>query len=189
MFPRQLPDALPISTDPSVWHDPIVWATLIIAAATVANVLVARRMWRSSQASIKLTRDIFTATHRPYVGVDKTEYQEQIATREHVFHFGIKNTGTAAAANVIFTIRAILGGETHFENTQGPLLLHPTKETRFTSRLKDNKNAYARIINGEPLTLELDINYQGPGDKEYFYSGSRSYERPNPIRIVRENAD
>ena len=49
-------------------------STIIIAGAAVVNLIVAILLWKTTINSTKITRDIFEASHRPYVGVISAKY-------------------------------------------------------------------------------------------------------------------
>jgi hypothetical protein len=65
--PGQSPVPLPAPT--ALWGDPITISTVVVAVFTVVSVVVSTFMWSATRAQARISREIFEAEHRPYVGV------------------------------------------------------------------------------------------------------------------------
>jgi hypothetical protein len=48
---------------------------VIIAVATVVNLIVSGGLWRTTVKSLQVTRDVFFAANRPYVGIEAMRAQ------------------------------------------------------------------------------------------------------------------
>jgi hypothetical protein len=196
MFPRQLPDALRVSTDPSIWHDPITWATIVIAAAAFANVIVAYYMWRAAQdsaraaeTSVQVTREIFEAGHRPYMGLQEVVPQEFTGPNIANLDLVLTNFGTALAQQVTYTVAATIGNLIVAELKEEGLTLQPNRKTQVLIPVTQEGGAFMRLKAGHPLTIKLQLTYTMPGScaPTFTYSTTLSYLNLR-TRILREEA-
>src|SRR5205085_6695132 len=86
------------TTNQLMWYqDPVVVSTIVIAIATVVNVVVSYFLWRATYHSMKITQKVFEAANRPYLGTQAVK-----TIRDDLLRFSveIKNVGTAAADKV-----------------------------------------------------------------------------------------
>ncbi len=92
-------------------YDPIVFATVVIAGATVANVGVAILMWIESSRTLKHSQRIFKDTHRPFIGI----YDPRIIIANNTAinpSIRYKNFGSLPARNITLRVDIILNGNT-----------------------------------------------------------------------------
>jgi hypothetical protein len=86
------------------FRDPITGSTVMIAFATVVNLLISGFLWRAtkeavdvSKRSVEISRKVFEAANRPYVGVENLEVQRNEATKNLRIRTTFKNFGSIPA--------------------------------------------------------------------------------------------
>ena len=129
---------------------------------------------------VKLARDTFIATNRPYIGVSGVPiWTPEAGTpdkplKEFVFHADIKNFGTVPGTNFVFAWKVFLGG---IEQTNSakipdqPSTLFPGQSVYL--RAEFGHDEFPAIASGEKtLVFETSYRYDGPSDT---YVGCQKY--------------
>ena len=154
-----------------LWYqDPIVIATIIIAIATVAYVLVSIALWRATKRSTEITQKIFEAANRPYIGTEgvKTRINELEGFLR--FEVEIKNFGTVPASNLTGGWDILYNGELLpiVRPQRDASILLPQGSIFLVAQLADPQ--FQPLADGEArLELRLSFRYTGVTDHEYQY--------------------
>ncbi len=88
--------------------DIVMYATVVVAAATVVNVLVAFFQWKAARASARIATQVFESANRPYVGLENFKITQNSQQVRVVATF--KNFGTAPAEDCTCRWDAFLSG-------------------------------------------------------------------------------
>jgi hypothetical protein len=171
----------------SRWKDPIVWATVTIAIATVVNISISKGMWEVTKENTEISRKVFEASFRPYVGAPKalalrTKNEKGEYLRALTVEMEIKNFGQVPAYNFeVITWRGLLDGiETHETSGLGGLGVKPTLLLPASSRFVHvfvRGDPYSKVVSGQArLEIELELQYTDPAGKNYRYRTKRVYD-------------
>jgi hypothetical protein len=87
------------------WH---LWSTIIIAVATVANVYVSCSIGNYTRESMEITRNIFKADNRPYVGIFEVKVEKNLDSKEIIVESIIKNAGSVPARDVVIEAKLFI---------------------------------------------------------------------------------
>jgi hypothetical protein len=175
---------LPIQSPPLSWDGSATTiSTVIIAGAAVVNLVVAILLWKATAGSTKITRDIFEASHRPYVGVVSARYLHTESSQKIEILLKIKNTGTIPAVGVTSRFEllanhiqvAVTGPETK------PLVIFPGTTRTFGCKITDAKE-YKDTVKAL-LDLEMSIDYSGLEGKQYHHQ-SKWMRHPDHDRFA-----
>src|SRR5712664_4923322 len=101
------------------FHDPLAVATsvatIVIALATLASLWISNRMWRVTGKYTEITKNIFEASSRPYIGVTKLSMKAKEAGFNPlpVFEFDVtyKNVGSVPALELRRSVTIMVDGE------------------------------------------------------------------------------
>lgn len=166
------------------WKDPISLATIVIAISTVASVGVSLLLWNVTRGYTQVTREIFEAAHRPYIGLlDLSGDGGQSGNEPVRLGFGAKyrNSGSVPGNNV--TVRWQLatksGAEVKFyAPDEKPTVLLPGDEqsTSIWLDLEDELNK-AWLDSDLELQVLLVVTYQGVTGSEYSHRQEGTYTR------------
>ena len=169
----------------SKWKDPIVWATVTIAIATVVNIVLSKGMWEVTKENTEISRKVFETSFRPYVGAPKAlavrvKNKKGEYLRALTLEMEIKNFGQVPAYDFeVITWRTLLDGiESPKSPGHGekPTLLLPTS-SRFM-HVFVGSDFYSKVVSGQTkLEIELELQYTGPAGKNYRYRTKHVYDR------------
>ncbi len=162
--------------------NPVTVATIVIAIATVANVVVAVFMWRAMSKSYK-------ASHRPYVGCSRHRAINEAKKNQFTFEVEITNFGAVPASNFDATWERISVGDEQFQITrkhqqEGQILFPGVKKYK---RETVREPTYTPLINGSRiLEFVLRITYEGTDGEKYFSLQEVRYDsKENSFLTVR----
>lgn len=144
------------------FKDPITVATVVIAFATVINVLVSLYMGKKTNDYTEVTKNIYKASNRPYVGIDAVKFNKDDG-KHLIFLITVKNFGSIPATNVRVSNQLILDGTNiptagyEFNNKHSNLF--PQATDNFIMKVG---SVYDRVENGSMvLDLTSTIKYRG----------------------------
>src|SRR5437867_3356201 len=80
--------------------DPMTVATIIIAAATVVYSVLTVLLFITTVKNTSITRQIFEAAHRPYLGIPEVNTTVAPTNDAVQFECGIRNFGSIPAHNI-----------------------------------------------------------------------------------------
>ena len=155
---------------------PIVLSTEVIAIATVANVVVSILMWSVTRDYTEVTRNIFKAANRPYVGTSGIIPIKDEANKTFPINLEIKNFGSVPAKNVETAWNLSLNGVPMpvSKVPDKPLVLFPQTSNFLAATFSGDK--YSSIVNGDSiLEITLEIRYKGAYQEQYYYSEKSRY--------------
>jgi len=149
------------------WKDPTTLATIVIAIATVVNVVVSLIIGYLTNKYTETTQNIYRASNRPYIGA-KLKITSNDKIKKYYLITEIRNYGSVPASHVQPEFIILLDGfkvedishsipDTYFN-------LYPNSQIQATHQI----NAYADIRNGHKiLEIETKIKYKGITEDQY----------------------
>lgn len=173
------PPSASIETPKTSWvHNPITLSTVVIAIATVVNLVVSFGLWLSTKDSVEVATHVFEAANRPYVGLDSFSVRNNREKKNIHFIAEVKNFGTAPAE------QADIRWEMLFNGVIQPSTGIPANaSTLFPSQQPRGMYAgigtqtYEQIMSRQiTLTFILRASYNGPADKSYRYCNKGQYD-------------
>jgi len=176
--PSPLPIASPINH--AILSDPMMTATIVIAVATVVYSVLTLLLFITTSRNTSITREIFEASHRPYLGIP--EINTTIAPSGNAVHFecGIQNFGSIPAHNIEMTAGdlAINGAAVNLRAGEfGKFSIFPTSHHFFHTDIHDAPNA-ATVLQFSRVELRISLRYEGLAKKKYTYDYHAMY---NPV--------
>ncbi len=154
-------------------------ATVVIAIATIVNVLIAKKLWEQTKATVEVTRHHFERTDRPYVGVDFVEFARQPPRQKAIITAVVKNFGPLPAHRLALRNDAFVNDKKLEKQKVVPgkesVLLFPGGIVRLQGTLEDE--AYSAVVGGDAtLKVVIVCNYKDSANQphntrqEYKYS-------------------
>ena len=180
---RSWRSALPPGT-PKWIHDPIAVASVVIAGATVVNLVISLWLWQATADSADVTRRIFEAANRPYVGIENIEANKDEKTHRLFFIVRTKNFGTVPAEQFDNNMQIFLGDD--LVPTQGvpdkPKILFPGQAILNTGLI--GSSSYDALMAGTvTLRIVTTLTYKGP-EKEYpAYCNKSQYDHQRNVFV------
>lgn len=163
-------------------HDPVTVATVVIAAATVVNLLVSAGLWYATARTATIAEHAFEAANRPYVGVESLIPGMDQTKRQLNITPILKNFGTVPAEELVLSWEVFLNdvAQPTTRLPDKPSTLFPTETARLHAVFAEP--TYGQILAGT-VTLDVIITavYKGPGNKSYVYKEKSQYD---PLRNV-----
>jgi len=151
------------------WKDPITLATVVIAAATVINVIAAVVVSVKTSEYTEVTKNIYKSSNRPYVGINAIDLTKDDANKKLYLKVEYKNYGTVPATNVRIAGNILIDGFKMERTDQDIYDNHAIifQQTNYIVTYKIASNYY-NFLNGKVL-LELDaiVKYKGIADEQY----------------------
>jgi len=118
--------------------DPIVSATVVIAVATVANVVVAILMWNIFSRTLKHSQKVFKDTHRPFIGIydPSIKLTDNNAINPFIRY---KNFGSLPARNITLSVDIMLNGNTIASESpfEKPVVLFQGSESMWAATIAE----------------------------------------------------
>jgi hypothetical protein len=156
--------------------DPIPVATVVMAVATVVNVIVACYQWRAARNSAETTRMIFEAGNRPYVGLESLVCIKNETEQSLSIFAVIKNFGTATAENCEFGWSLYISGSP-LSGTGVPAnttSLFPGLAHHLRANIRQS---YSQITSGmSSLEIVVSLSYTWQPQKSHIYKEKYRYE-------------
>ncbi len=163
----------------SNWKEPIVWATFIIAFATIVNIGISTLMWVVTKENTEISRKVLEASFRPYVGSPRAR-AARLKNDALGIEIEIKNFGRIPAYKFeVITWGVMLDGVEPNERKLGPsgtpTLLLPTASNFLQARL--GSGFYSKVVSGQTkLEIELEVQYTDATGKYYRYRIKYAYD-------------
>lgn len=172
---RPEPKQAPVAPGPIDWLQS--YSEAVIALATVVGVLVAAtyafftwRLWQETRRQAELTKDIFEATHRPWVAIHPTLKVGAIQARARL-DFRLRNYGTAPA--IVTSWSASASWRDSVLETEEPgssaisLCIFPEGEEWAPPLVLIREGAMAAWLDDPPIQLRATVTYRGPAEARY----------------------
>ena len=162
------------------WHsvrtDPIVASNVVIAIATVVNLVVAIFVWRTTAATTELAKKSFDAGYRPYLGSENTKTKRDPERNSLDFWVIVKNFGNVPAEGDMQWTTILNGQEMPMIHVpRKPNFFFPGQETEMgPGYIRDGQ--YDAVMNGTSV-LEFCIwgTYHGVEGTTYSFSTKGRY--------------
>ena len=172
------------------WQDPITLSTMVIACATVLNLGISFFMWLATYRSMNITKNIFDAAHRPYVGVlgNSISLIRRAAQREIQINVKLKNSVTVSANLVKYEISIFLDGKISCRRfRKGPATLFPQEVLTCGGALPVG-DQYDRICNSESkVEVGFSLRYKGSSPTEHHHTVRRGYKHETDSFVIVED--
>jgi hypothetical protein len=171
---------LQTASESAYWYaQPITVATIVIAVATVVYTVITLRL-------LKITKDIFEASHRPYIGVFKMKPERDDEAKQLKVTIVYKNIGNVPAKSVKPSVQLFMNGfaiqMSHFESKTAVLM----PQQRLHRTILFSEADYMKISDGAKLDVVFSVHYKGMANKEYDYRHESTYSRDNNLFMVVE---
>jgi hypothetical protein len=155
------------------WKDPITVATVVVAVFTVVSVIVSAFMWNATRQQARISRQIFEAAHRPYIGV--TEFTGIMSISGVVacgLTVSVSNSGTVPAKNLTARWTVTLEEEQIYagRSDEGPSVLLPGESKYLRTNYQMGKDKYEKLQAGSILKISVNLEYQGVTEQPYSYT-------------------
>jgi hypothetical protein len=155
----------------SILSDPVTLATVVIAIATVVNVIVSWFLWKATHRTANVTQNIFEAAHRPYL-MSVLSADWRVEQQRFNFNTEIRNFGSVPARKLKGRIIATLGNrEVKSWDDISPISLYllPQQPIEFPSWL-DGDDFTDLWEHAAELRISVDVQYSGAGEQTYLHS-------------------
>jgi hypothetical protein len=166
-------DTLQILTHQNVICSGISW-NAIIGVATVAYVIFAALLWFVSNNTLKLTKQIFEATNRPFVFPELPKIDW---SKPHYIQTVIRNNGRMPANSVSFKFFATFSDNNNEKDVTGKqssvnsLTIFPDSTVEKDFAINNEHADIAGICTSQyerfSLVIGIDITYRGITKQEY----------------------
>lgn len=155
---------------PPAWYeDPITVATIVIAGSTVVYVVATILLWRETRDSVKITRETFENSLRPFIGVPELSVHNHTDKLELVFTLKVMNFGSIPAIEVRTSANILADGNTlPVQKHESGFLLIPPHSDILTIFTLDEAD-YQRAIKSARLDFRGSVQYEGISQKKYQY--------------------
>jgi hypothetical protein len=165
--------------------DPMIVSTIIIALATVANIGISVMLWLTTQQSVQVaqesvevTRQVFNAANRPYIGVVTIETNLNQKNRRLDYTAEIKNYGTVTANSVEIQLETFVNSQiqpqSYDPETKSGVLL-PTSSVFVNDGISD---PYFKAVmeTGSRLQVKVSVRYFGATGVSHSYTQEYKYD-------------
>ena len=170
-----------------VWYtDPITVSTVVIAVATVINVIGTLLLWLVTKQSVQVMRHAFEASHRPYVTVARSEMwvdegddDDPDDSERLVLVIGFKNVGTVPAHDVKTDLQIVVNGilVPMLEREDEPFtVLFPGSKGYINHSTREPKEI-EQYVNADVLSLIIKCTYKGATGETYSYEEKSIYDK------------
>ena len=165
------------------FHEPTTGATVVIAVATVVNLLVSIGLWLVTLSSLRVSREVFDTANRPYVGVDTFDVHHDYETKSLQLTMIIKNFGTAPAGAFNSTWQIWMDGHSIVPvPIDKPYTLFPGQTSVKLSAVTGDR--FDQVMRGSViLDITTWVSYDGPSHV-YHYCEKHQY-RPDRRAVMK----
>lgn len=146
------------------------YSNLIIAIATVINVVISYFLWKATYNTAKVSQHIFKASHRPYVFAHmKVLFHDNPETKFFTINADFKNSGSVPAKNVVSKWQVLIDGlvqqgekipdKPGLIESQGYITLVAGVGGVWFTQIQEGRSI---------LEIETDVAYEGIGNEKFF---------------------
>ena len=148
-------------------NDPIVISTIIIAAATVANVLISAFLWWATKRSADIANAALDSMNRPFLHVTENIGGSN-GERSMEMITSIANYSDFPANKVVVQWTVWSNDKVVYETSEGPFVSVPQNPREIRCVLE---GAYWIFVTTGKTTLKvaIDVNYEGVTKKPHRY--------------------
>lgn len=154
----------------------VAWSTLFIAVATGVNLIVAILMWRVTRSYTLTTRDMFEASHRPYIGIAELESKKEENNPFALLAY-VKNFGNVPAYNFLGNWQLRINGQLAdlAPRTDKPQIIAPQALIHIVIYI--GAEDFLAIKDGAQTDLVISLQYEGVTGKRHHCKNVYSYSR------------
>lgn len=178
-----------LQVDPNAWNETIAKATIVIAVATVLYLIATVLLWWTTRRSANLTRDMFEASHRPYVHITlekdepEEEEEDEDADDEDADDFfrvfiTFENVGSVPAHDLKFDVRVIVDGTVlpmeELEEEPSSVVFPGMK--MYSAISTSDPKDIDKINSARTLSVHIKSTYKGATEKQYSYEDKADYD-------------
>lgn len=164
--------------NPAHWfRDAITVSTVVIAIATVVNLVVSIGLWISTKDSVDIARHVFESANRPYIGIQGITVINNKPDKTMNITAAIKNFGTVPGEKPDVGWDVILDGNSlASENIPDKSsTFNPGTEVYLVASFRGMQ--YEKITGGQMiLSIIIHSSYDGPDNKNYRYCEKQRYD-------------
>ena len=161
----------------SLRTDPVVASTVVIAVASVINLVVAVLLWHTTVATTEVAKKSFDAGYRPYIGSEKINLNRDLQRHALGFSPIMRNFGNVPAEGDIQWKTFLNGQEMPMIHvTRTPSFFFPGQETEVGPAVIGD-GQFDSIMNGTSV-LEFCVwgTYHGVEGTTYSFSEKHRYQ-------------
>jgi hypothetical protein len=166
------------------WYsDPVTLSTVVIAAATVVNLVISAFLWRATANATSITKQVFEAAHRPYLSVRKIDTQTDLDEHQIVLKIALTNFGSVPANSLEVESHFFLDSEEIDVDIKPiePSILMPTVPLTMFVALNEMQN----VIEGKArLEFKIALSYKGVTKQQYGYEQHTVYQPENHLMTL-----
>lgn len=140
----------------------VTWATMVNVIITACYAIFAYLLWKTTNDSVKLTRQMFEASYSPYLGVQLVEISS-IMDDTVMFQLVLKNYGNSPARNLTTTLEFIADGKIVQSEKIGPASLPPQGEAYI--KIHSSAKGYGRLTTDRQVGFSF--SYESIANKKY----------------------
>src|SRR5260370_21032309 len=174
------------------WYcDPMTLATVVIAGAAIVNLLVSFMLWRATANATDITKKIFEASHRPYIGIPQVDTNFDPINHPLQFVCVTKNFGSIPAHDVeVLETQVIRNGEpVNLDRDEfGKFSVFPQSQTFHQVNIRNVINP-AHALRNDRIELRVEFRYKGAYEKYYRYKYRALYNPQGPGQFVQLGED
>jgi hypothetical protein len=147
---------------------PVIW-TAVLAICAIANVFIALFLWKTTHTYTTITKQIFLASQRPYIGISRYFHNIHPDTSIIKLSVELKNFGNTPAKNVDFMIEALIDDKILplDNNTNKNQIFFPQSAHAMDAIFEDRNLLLAIIANRSTLKLHTHVTYKGITTQDY----------------------
>lgn len=164
---------------PGPWYeDAIALSTVIIATATVVNLLVSIFLWRATANATNVTRKIYEAANRPYVGIPTVDTTLDPPSGTVSFICQVRNFGSVPAFEVDILDSRVTVDDEQLNATVGLFGTHaifPDSHVFHNLSFTNAPNA-GHILATQRLEIQITLEYKGVSENKYRYEYHSRYQ-------------
>ena len=164
----------------STWEkfhaDPVTLATVVIAAATVVNLIVSGLIWSATRNAAKIAEASFKAGNRAYIGLAGANIKIDSNKRFLDYEFVVKNFGNVPT-------KAVIRWSLYLDGKHQPGTHDPSPEaTLFPGSMKHllggaRAELFDSLMSGATkLDIHLYASYKGIDGENYEYCENNFYD-------------
>jgi hypothetical protein len=175
---------------PDPWYkDAIALSTVIIATATVVNLLVSIFLWRATANATNITRKIYEAANRPYVGIPTIDTTLDPPNGTVSFICQVRNFGSIPAFEVDILDSRVTVDDKPLNATIEPFGTHaifPDSQVFHNFSFTNAPDA-EQVLATRRLEIQITLEYKGVNENKYRYEyHSRYHPAARQFMPIRE---
>ncbi len=144
-------------------------ATVVIAIATVLYLITTFLLWLTTRENVFTTKNMFEASHRPYVGPTGITRKDAASPRMITFNVFYRNVGTVPASECNVTVQVVTDGvliPMEVKEEEEHSVAFPNVSYQQTCVVSE-PNELDRVTRASTLAIVFRCSYKGVGNQTY----------------------